>query len=42
MYLISLAIVDYQYFEETFTWNGKTMPVVNYWYQSEDLQERRR
>lgn len=42
MYLISLAIADYQYFEETFTWNGKTMPVVNYWYQSEDLEERRR
>lgn len=40
MYLISLSIADFQFFSQTYTWDGKTMPVENYWYKTTDIDAR--
>ena len=39
-YLISLAIADYQYYEQTFHMeDGSTMPVTNYIYETRDMEQ---
>jgi aminopeptidase N len=41
MYLLSVSIADYRYFENWFRWENDSMPVVNYWYPSDNLENRK-